>query len=324
MTRRSKALAFLCCVALTGCATSPIAPRQTTITPEARPAGVVAPRPAAPAGPEQSAASREMAAYYSRVQTDLLAQGLLRTDGGGPDAPFTDTMLVRNFMAVALQEEYVRGQGLRPSGGAASAVKKWTQPVRLHTEFTPNVPVDQRGWDTAEVTKFANRLRGITGHDIAVTPKSANFHVIFAAQDDHGYVADRIRQIVPDVNPSALRLLRNLPRGIHCLVVAFATENGGYDYGSAVAVIRSEHPELMRRSCIHEELSQGFGLTNDSPTARPSIFNDDDEFAYLTTQDAMMLQILYDPRLRPGMRAEQALPIVQERATALTGGDTPT
>lgn len=295
------------------------------MTPAPRPANVAAAavRPQGPATQVQSAASREMSAYYARLQADLLAQGLMRTDGGGPDTPYTDTMLVRSFMSIAMQEEYVRGQGLRPSAGAPSAIKKWTRPVRLTTEFTPNVPMDQRAWDRDEVAKYTNRLRGITGHDITVSDQSPNFHVIFTAQDDQPLVADRIRQLVPDVNPSALRLFRNIPKGIHCLVVAFATESGGYDYGTAIAVIRSEHPDLMRRSCIHEEIAQGFGLTNDDPRARPTIFNDDDEFALLTRHDELLLQILYDPRLRPGMRAEQALPIVRERAAVLLGYDTP-
>jgi hypothetical protein len=44
-------------------------------------------------------------------------------------------------------------------------------------------------------------------------------------------------------------------------------------------VIRAEHPDLLRLSCLHEEIAQGLGLPNDSPRARPSIFNDDEEFA---------------------------------------------
>ena len=42
------------------------------------------------------------------------------------------------------------------------------------------------------------------------------------------------------------------------------------------------------------------GLPNDSPEARPSLFNDDLEFALLTEHDAVLLRMLYDPRLRPG------------------------
>ena len=46
-------------------------------------------------------------------------------------------------------------------------------------------------------------------------------------------------------------------------------------------LIRAEHPPLTRLSCVHEEMAQAMGLPNDSPDARPSLFNDDLEFALL-------------------------------------------
>jgi len=70
----------------------------------------------------------------------------------------------------------------------------------------------------------------------------------------------------------------------------------------------------LRRACLHEEIVQSLGLTDDSPGARPSIFNDDQEFALLTEHDAILLSILYDPALSPGMRAAEAMPIVQRLA----------
>ncbi|SMX39032.1 DUF2927 domain-containing protein [Maliponia aquimaris] len=310
-------LAFAAAFALSGCIGSDLAPRKTSVTPEARPATLA---PAAVAPREPSAASRDLAQYYARVQNDLLSRGLLRTDGGGPDTVFTDTMLARNFAAIALQEEYERGGGLRPSSGTPSAIKKWTAPVRMTVEFGPGVPPDQIDSDRREVATYAARLSRITGHPITITDKDPNYYVLYMSEDDAARIAPRIRQIVPDVNPSALRIFDALPRSIHCVVVAFSSSQGGYDYGTAIAVIRSEHPPLLRRSCVHEELAQGMGLNNDSPRARPSIFNDDDEFALLTTHDELLLKILYDPRLTPGMTAEQAMPIVQQKAAELMGG----
>ena len=62
------------------------------------------------------------------------------------------------------------------------------------------------------------------------------------------------------------------------------------------------------------------GLANDSPAARPSVFNDDEEFALLTRHDELLLRMLYDPRLRPGMTEAEARPIITDIATELTGG----
>ncbi len=58
---------------------------------------------------------------------------------------------------------------------------------------------------------------------------------------------------------------------------------------------------------------------SDSPTARPSIFNDDEEFALLTRHDELLLRILYDRRLQPGMTKAQAVPIVRQIAAELLG-----
>jgi len=85
-------------------------------------------------------------------------------------------------------------------------------------------------------------------------------------------------------------------------------------------VRRAEPPDLLLFRFIHEEVSQGLGLANDSPSARPSIFNDDDEFALLTTHDEQLLSILYDPRLSPGMTAGQARETVRKIATEKVGG----
>ena len=69
---------------------------------------------------------------------------------------------------------------------------------------------------------------------------------------------------------------------------------------------------MLRKSCLQEEITQSLGLTNDSDRARPSIFNDDQEFAVVTEHDEMLLRLLYDPRLRTGMSAQEAMPIARE------------
>jgi hypothetical protein len=306
-------------LALTGCEVA-MEPPASPVPQAAQPGALrQTVEPAAPvsAPSARSAALRE---YYTGLQNARLTGGLLRTDGGGPDTPYTDTMLVRNFARIALEEEYVRGAGLRPSGGADSRIKKWLQPVRMVAEFGPSVPVDQAVTDRNALIAYARRLASVTNHPVSVETEAPNFHVLFVGVEDLPLVAPRVRALVPDANARILALFDRLPRSIHCLVLAFSREPGGYEYGTAIAVIRAEHPDLMRLSCIHEEVAQGLGLANDSPLARPSIFNDDDEFALLTRHDADLLTLLYDPALRPGMTPEEALRIVETRATALVAG----
>ncbi len=303
-------------VALAAC-DMPAPPSETP--PKARPAALIPPPSPDAAGP--SLRSQNMTRYYSRVQANLLAQGLLRTDGGGVDTPYSDTDLLRNFDRIAFYDEYARNRGLTRSDGTAGGLRKWTSPVRMKVEFGDSVPEAQRKADLQTITAYAARLARVTDHPISAgTSNGANFHVLIMGEDDRAAAVARIRQLVPDINQTSLDIINTLPRSIHCLVVAFSGTEDDHTYRRAIAFIRAEHPDLMRRSCVHEELAQGLGLANDSPRARPSIFNDDDEFALLTTHDEELLRLLYSPRLTPGMTAEEAHPILRELIAEHGGG----
>ena len=270
--------------------------------------------------PPRSEASEALALHYRRLQNDLLAQGLLRGDGGGPDTPFTDTMLSRNFIRIALFDEYrVEGDILRAEA-TLSRLRRWNGPINMTVEFGATVPEAQRQRDRTSVSAYATRLSRLTGVPIRQTTEGANYHVLILNEDDRlGYEA-RLRELVPGIADSSVRAFMDPGRDTLCLVIAFS-DAGAPTYSKAVALIRGEHPDLLRLACIHEELAQGLGLANDSPQARPSIFNDDEEFGLLTTHDELLLQMLYDPRLRPGMSAAEAAPIARDIARELIGGE---
>lgn len=266
-----------------------------------------------------SARSDALRTYYTRIEDRLVSRGLLRVDGGGPDTPFTDTQLARNFVRIALFDEYVSDGGILRARATASNLSRWSGPVRMSVEFGDTIPADQRLSDRIEVAKYANRLARVTGHPITMSNANPNFYVMFLNEGDRLGSEARLRQMVPGIAPSSMRAILDLPSNQLCIVVAFS-EAGKSTYSKAIAVIRGEHPDLLRKSCIHEELAQGLGLPNDSPAARPSIFNDDEEFGLLTKHDEMLLRMLYDPRLRNGMDAVEAAPIVRQIATELTMG----
>ena len=150
-------------------------------------------------------------------------------------------------------------------------------------------------------------------------------HRLGLAEGDHRRVVGRIERrqigprlstIIPGIPAGDIEAIQSLPPQNYCTVFAYSIGDSPV-YSDAVAVIRAELPPRLRSSCIHEELAQGMGLANDSPTARPSIFNDDEEFALLTNHDALLLQMLYDQRLTPGMTAETATPVVRTIAGEL-------
>jgi hypothetical protein len=275
--------------------------------------------PAAPAPATRSRASLELERYYARVQADLLAQGLLRTDGGGPDTPFDARVLAENFERIALYDEYVARAGALVAEQTPSRLRRWEAPVRMQLRFGDSVPEARRAHDRAALARYAQRLSRATGHPVSAVGSGGNFHVLVLNEDERQGFGPELRRLVPGIGDTAVRTIETMPRSTFCLVFAFS-QGSSSTYTGAVAVIRGEHPDLMRLSCLQEELAQGLGLANDSPRARPSIFNDDEEFALLTTQDEYLLRILYDRRLAAGMTPDQARPIVRAIAEDLLPG----
>jgi hypothetical protein len=269
--------------------------------------------------PPAGALSPELVDYYGRLQNGLLQQGLLRTDGGGPDAPFTQRDVVRNFLRIAFYEEYTDAGGRLVAREAASRMHRWDKPVRLTIEFGDSMSARDKSKDTAILNSFAQRLARVSGHPIS-TGRNGNFHVFVVSENERRALEPRLRQIMPNISRTALNTVINLPESTYCLAFATDPEQDG-TYDQAIAIIRAEHPDLLRASCIHEEVTQGLGLSNDFPLARPSIFNDDEEFGFLTGHDEILLKMLYDRRLRPGMTEGEARPIVERIAAELMGGE---
>jgi hypothetical protein len=271
---------------------------------------------AAPLTPKSAAAS----AYYSQVQQMLLSQGLMRTDPG-TGIPYTDRMLAENFMRIALYDEYRRGTGGFVREETASRLRRWEEPVRLGVRFGASVPPERQATDRARIASFAARLAAITGHPIGIDDANPNFLIHVVSEDEREALGPKVRAFMPNLSPADIAGITDMPRSTYCLVYALAASGSSGTYTRAFAVIRAEHPDLLRLSCLHEELAQGLGLPNDSPRARPSIFNDDEEFALLTDQDELLLKMLYSPELHPGMSPDEARPIVESLARRLTGSD---
>lgn len=297
--------------ALTSLAACEIQP-TTSMMPQARPSGLGQPAAVRPT----SEASAALRSYFNQVQTAQTSQGLLRTDGGGPDTPFTADMLARNFEQIVFYNEYA--SALRGRGGE-SPLRRWSSQVRFGTIYGADVPQAQRDQDEASVRKYVRRLGRVTDHPMT-TYGAPNFIVIFAGEDDRSAALDAAADRISGITRASLDPLRTLDRDTYCAVAAYAAGSDPNTYTAAIAVIRGENPGILRLSCIHEELAQGLGLANDSRDARPSIFNDDDEFALLTNHDELLLQMLYDDRLSPGMSASEAAPVTRIIARELTTG----
>lgn len=301
---------------VTGCmqpATAPpSAAPEVSAAPQARPerAAVVAPM----------SDSDPVRQYFATLEEQRLSRGLLRRDRAPRDLPISTQLIEDTFIRIGLHEEYLLDGTRIIERKTPSSLRRWSAPVRVQLSFGDSVPEDMRASDTSFVSRYATRLAGLTGHPVARVERGGNFHVLVLNENERTTNASQLEQLIPGIDSATLDLVRDLPLSVSCLVLAFS-RSGTDTYTDALAIIRAELPDLSRRACYYEEIAQGMGLPNDSPRARPSLFNDTAEFAVLTVLDEQLLRILYDPRLRPGMREAEARPILRRIVNELMAGE---
>ncbi len=104
----------------------------------------------------------------------------------------------------------------------------------------------------------------------------------------------------------------------HCFVTMESGADGSYQK-ARVYIGRLVDPSFYK-TCALEELSQLLGPANDTtlvehsmwrPYSSISLFNSR-TYGTLTWHDAIILRVLYNERIKPGMHKDDAMPIVRE------------
>ena len=255
--------------------------------------------------------------YYSRLEKRKTLFGLLRQDGGGADTPFDIDDIVEAFEQLAFYNEFdIDKNKLLPNSNAVS-LAKWKSNTNISVRFGKSIHERQKDKDLKEINGLISNLSKITNQKIKISQKNVNMYVVVARQKEIKDLISEIGLKRPEFDPKRIPIITQLPKDIHCMAMTSMSSEPNSAISSALVIIRSELPEIMRRACFHEEIAQSLGLTNDSHFARPSIFNDDDEFATLTKFDEILLQILYDNRLNPGISKKEAFQLVRQIANEI-------
>lgn len=203
---------------------------------------------------------------------------------------FTTTELLDGFEKTVFGLEY-RSWSWRPY-----LVKKFTRPVLFYVHNLSSR--DRRQTVNRFIREIGNRVQGLTT-GFADSPAAANFEV---------YVVDRA-QYVPVVRKDIYKNDRAQVPG-RCLVRVVSGRQG---IKRSAAVIVSDEGEFLFKRCLVEELLQGLGPMNDDENLVHSVFNDSSRHSRFTVFDQIILNMLYDPRIKPGMsmkQTKQILPLV--------------
>jgi hypothetical protein len=213
---------------------------------------------------------------------------------------FTNDEIKDGFFKIAFNAEL-------QLGAPAERVRKFDEPVRIFV-VSKGLP-DRR----SEIAKAVADIRNRVNHlDVAITndPQAANFTVMLVAKRDLGrtirslYGRDKATQIQQSLKPQCLS-------GIG--------KDESFRIRRAEVILPVDAGDFMFYDCAYEELLQALGAINDDRSVPWTMFNDDVQMGFFDIYDQYLLNILYDPRIRPGMTKHEVdglLPEVLETARA--------
>jgi hypothetical protein len=232
-----------------------------------------------------------------------------------PAADPDEAALLADFRRVAYGSE---GPVLGNDGSErlrGDHLAKWDGPIRFAL-----VDVQDAAQRAAARAHFAD-LAALTGLAIAETsPAEANFLVFYA--DDPFEAARRHRALYAGrlANPRSFDALlaRMQPRAT-CFGFLWGGWPSGQGIDFAVTFLRTDRGARTVQGCLVQETTQALGLINDLDLDAPSAFTDSGEHVELTGLDRLMVRLLYDEHLRPGMSWAEAEPLARAALRNLGG-----
>ncbi len=168
-------------------------------------------------------------------------------------------------------------------------IRKFDEPVRV---FVVNRGAPDR---RAEIATIIADIHAHVDHlDVAMTDdrQAANFVVTLVQSRDLArtirahYGPDKAKQIQQSLPPQCLS-------GIG--------KDQSFRIRRAEVILPVDAGEFAFYDCAYEELLQALGVINDDNSVPWTMFNDNVQMGYFDVYDQYLLNILYDPRVRPGM-----------------------
>jgi hypothetical protein len=196
-------------------------------------------------------------------------------------------------------------------------IRKFDEAVRVF--------VDNRGAParTTEIAAIVQDIRARIAHlDLAMTTdrKDANLLVtVVPARDFARTIRTRYGAVAGKATQNSL----------HPECLSGIAKDQSYRIRRAEVILPADAEEFRFYDCAYEELLQSLGLINDDSSVPWTMFNDDVQMGFFDVYDQYLVNILYDPRIRPGMTKAEVdallpdiFPIVRAwvaRACAVSG-----
>jgi hypothetical protein len=203
--------------------------------------------------------------------------------------------LAQSFAEIALKTEY---------GVKEKTISKWTGSIAFYYDHQ----VGDQILHEYLTGLHLSHLTAITGIAFVPVDKKEKADLIISFTQEK-FIKSALRQ---SLGLKASRLVNHLTRHSICIANIKTTKGGGIKAARVLIPVDRARSHAKLVSCIVEELTQIMGLLNDADTVYPSIFNDKTYNELLTGLDYILLRVLYDDRVKVGMKADEVMPVVHK------------
>jgi Protein of unknown function (DUF2927) len=223
---------------------------------------------------------------------------------------FSDAEIADGFFKIAF------GAELSVAGGA-NQVRKFDGPVRV---FLNNRARANRH---ADIVAVVSDIRTYVGHlDIELTEDRKAANVVVTLVRDRGELLRTMRSFYGRKRADEIER-RLSPR---CL--SGFSEDAEHRIRRAEVLLTTDGGDFSFLDCAYEELLQALGPINDDRSVPWTMFNDDVQMGFFDVYDQYILNILYDPHVRPGMTRRDLegllpnlLPEIRKRISAANSAE---
>ena len=200
---------------------------------------------------------------------------------------FTDSEIADGFFKIAFGAEF-------NTGAHIDRIRKYDGPIRVF--ISDSGRTDRRKQLEAIITDIRERVAGL---DIGVTQDRTTANMLVSLVRDRDlagtirtvYGRDRARKIQSSLEPQCLSGFR---------------KDDSYRIVHSDVILVVDAGEFIFVDCAYEEMLQALGPINDDDSVPWTMFNDNVQLGFFGLYDQYLLNILYHPRIRPGMTRDQA------------------
>jgi hypothetical protein len=198
---------------------------------------------------------------------------------------FTDAEIVEGFLKTSFGAEF-------QLAGRVDRIRKYVSPVRV---FAEGNRADRKAQLAQVVADIGRRVQHLD-IDMATNGEDANVTVKLVRDRDltrtiaKDYGRERAREIRTSLDPQCLSGFR---------------KNEAYEIEHSNVILTVDNGDFVFFDCAYEELLQSLGPINDTSSVPWTMFNDKVSMGFFDVYDQYILNLLYDPRIKPGMTVDE-------------------